>query len=302
MPVVDLTATPFAPLGSHLLDLLHALDGHEIPLILVGGFGLFLRQEHLLVTGSKTLYPGVPAARATEDFDALLKLTVLADVPKMLALRDALTALGYEVVTGAERYQFFKPDTAGEGRRNVKIDLLARKPEAGDPPLPHDARRIGPLPRKNPLHAHVTPEAFTVEDGLLTVALAGNRTDGTPSTGEVFLTNPYSLYLMKLFAFRDEEEGKKGAGRQDYARKHAQDIATITALLTEPENAALPAYRAKHGSHPIAKEAANIVERYFHDDAQAGSLRMTEASIPEPLRELALGILTETFPPPFGGD
>ncbi|WP_394796896.1 hypothetical protein [Armatimonas sp.] len=297
MAAVDLSRTPFAPLGAHLLDLLHALSGHEIPLILVGGFGLFLRQEHLLVTGSETLFPGVPAARATEDFDALLQLTVLADVEKMRSLRDALTTLGYEVVVGAERYQFFKPDTAGAGRRNVKIDLLARKPEAGDPQLTHDSRRIGPLAKKNPLHAHVTPEAFAVEEGLVQVPLAGNRTDGASSTGAVFLTNPYALYLMKLFAFRDEEEGKKGAGRQDYARKHAQDIATITALLTESESAELPAYRARHLDHVLAQEAAEIVERYFHDEAQAGPLRMTEAGVHQALRNLAHGVLTETFNP-----
>ncbi len=297
MPAVDLTRTPFAPLGAHLLDLLHALDGHEIPLILVGGFGLFLRQEHLLAMGRETLFPGIPAARATEDFDALLQLTVLADVEKMRTLRDALTTLGYEVVVGAERYQFFKPDTAGAGRRNVKIDLLARKPEAGDPPLTHDARRIGPLPKKNPLHAHVTPEAFAVEEGLVRVTLAGNRTDGKLGTGEAFLTNPYALYLMKLFAFRDEEEGKKGAERQGYARKHAQDIATITALLTESETTEFSAYRARHAGHPLAQEAAQIVERYFQGEAQAGPLRMTEAGVPEALRNLALGILAETFGP-----
>ena len=66
MPAVDLTRTPFAPLGAYLLDLLHALDGHEIPLILVGGFGLFLRQEHLAAEGTRTLFPGVSPARATE--------------------------------------------------------------------------------------------------------------------------------------------------------------------------------------------------------------------------------------------
>ena len=295
MPTIDLTTTPFATLGSHLLDLLHALDGHDLPLILVGGFGLFLRQEHVRVSGLETLYPERPPARATEDLDTFLALTALADIVKMNTLRDALATLGYAVVPGAERYQFVKPDTAGQGRRNVKIDLLARKPEEGDPKLTHDARRVGPLPKKNPLHAHVTPEAFPAEAALLSVALAGTRTDGTPATGEVFLTNPYALYLMKLFAFRDEEEGKKGAGRQGYARKHAQDLATITALLTEPESADLPSYRRQYSSHPITLEAAQIVVRYFQEDDQPGSLRLIEASIPESLRQLTRNILTETF-------
>jgi len=74
--------------------LLYALEDHEIPLILAGGFGLFLRQVYLQTIGIETLYPNVPPARATADFDALLKLTVLADVVKMEALRDALMGLG----------------------------------------------------------------------------------------------------------------------------------------------------------------------------------------------------------------
>lgn len=295
MPIINLTQTPFNSLGMHLLDLLKELDGYDIPLILVGGFGLFLRRECQLSSGAKTIYSPVPNTRSTEDFDALLKLNVLADVPKMQALRDALSHLNYEVIKGAEKYQFIKLGTEENGRRSVKVDLLARKPEADDPQLTHDSRRIGPLRKNNPVHAHVTPEAIAVEEGLLRVTLNGYCTSGESYAGDVFLANPYALCLMKLFAFRDEEEEKKGEGRQAYARKHAQDIATIIALLTEAEYSRLSDYQVMFANHVIVQEANDIVYRYFSASEQAGLLRLREAGIPEELRQLTSQILVEIF-------
>jgi hypothetical protein len=113
MDPINLTQTIFAPLGAHLLDLVAALEGEDIPLILVGGFGLFLRQEVVLASGEPRLYADAPSPRATEDFDIVLKLNLLADVARMQRLRDALEGLDYKVVASAQEYQFVKPDTAG---------------------------------------------------------------------------------------------------------------------------------------------------------------------------------------------
>lgn len=185
---MNLERSAFAPLAAHLLDLLHALEGQGIPLILAGGFGLFLRRQRILESGVRTLLERTPEARATEDFDVVLRLELLADLPKMIALRQALDALGYEVVQSAQTYQFVKPGTAWGAARDVKVDLLARQPGAGDPPLRVDNRRVKPSPKGSPLHAHVTPEAIAVEDGLLELPLEGRRTDGEPSAGTVCRT------------------------------------------------------------------------------------------------------------------
>ena len=120
MKPIDLTQTAFASLGAHLLDLLAALEGQDIPLIVVGGFGLFLRQEIALASGQDLLYADAPSPRATEDFDVVLKLSLLADVAKMQQLRAALDSLGYRVVENAKEYQFFKPDTVWGAHRDVE--------------------------------------------------------------------------------------------------------------------------------------------------------------------------------------
>lgn len=296
---VDLTRTPFAPLGAHLLDLLHALQGAEVPLVLVGGFGLFLRQAYREAAGATILYTEPPPARATEDFDALLTLSVLSDLQRVQRLSAVLERLNYQVVPGAERYQFLKPDTAGAGRRNVKIDLLARRPDEDGPLLRHDprTRRIGPLRKGNPLHARVTPEAFAAEDDLLALSIVGVGSGGDDREGTVFLAHPYALFSMKLFAFRDEEEGRKGDGRQAWAQKHARDLATITALLTEPELAELGTHANRFRGHPQAQEAAQIVTQYFADAASRGVLRMQEQEVPSELRRLVVEVLAEAFLP-----
>jgi hypothetical protein len=123
---MNLEQTPFAPLMPHLFDLLHALEGQGIPLILAGGSGLLLRREWLEASGTPSLITNIPSARATDDFDVILTLEVLADSDKRTRFRQVLDALGYVVVKGAEKYQFIKPGTATAGGRDVKVDLLAR--------------------------------------------------------------------------------------------------------------------------------------------------------------------------------
>ena len=58
-------------LRTALVDLLHELDPAGIKLMLGGGYGLFLKQEHLAREGTRTLIPpqGWPEARATNDID-----------------------------------------------------------------------------------------------------------------------------------------------------------------------------------------------------------------------------------------
>lgn len=144
MPVIDLRDNPFSSMSAHLLDLLHALEGNDVPLILVGGFGLYLRRRFVEAEGSRTLYSPLPETRATEDFDFAIKLELLADSGKMRAQREALNDLGYQVFPKAEEYQFVKPGTGDASHRDVKIDLLARQPGPNDPKLHFGDRRVMP--------------------------------------------------------------------------------------------------------------------------------------------------------------
>lgn len=73
-------------LKTSLLDLLYELRDDNIPLILGGGYGLYLKQVHLQATlESPTLIAGElwPAPRATEDLDILLRTEIVLDAGRM---------------------------------------------------------------------------------------------------------------------------------------------------------------------------------------------------------------------------
>src|SRR5689334_6403561 len=155
---------------------------------------------------------------------------------------------------------------------------MAREPGEDDPRLHRGGFRLMPRKKNNPLHAFLTPEAIAVEDGLREIAIAGNRPAGEPYEGQLFLPHPYAACLMKLFAFRDEETGRKGSSRPLYARKHALDIYTLTALLTPEEHDSLAEYRARYGSLPIGVLAADIVHQFFAEPGARGAIRLLEHS------------------------
>ena len=296
---MNLNDTPFAPLGAHLLDLVAALEGQDAPLMLVGGFGLFLRRERLAGSGERTLLQEIPPARATEDFDLLLSLDLMADPTRLNLLHDAMRGLGYEVRPEAQNFQFVKPGSAWAGHRDVKIDLLAPEPDERHPQLVLKPPRVKPRAAGAHLHAHAMAEAVAVDVQPLSVRLEGRGATGAWREGSVLLPNAYSLLVMKLHAFRDEHEGRKGEGRDLYAEKHARDLFTIVALLTAGEDDTRRALSAKFASHPAAREAAGIVQSYFAglDGPGLPRLRGGLGALPQPQSvRTFLDVLRETFP------
>ena len=67
-----------SPLITSVLDLNAALGGNA-DLLLGGGLGLYLKQEHLRRTGARTLLPldRLPPARTTQDIDLFLRAEVI---------------------------------------------------------------------------------------------------------------------------------------------------------------------------------------------------------------------------------
>jgi hypothetical protein len=299
------TTTPLAP---HLLDLLSALQSQNVILTLIGGFGLILRQEYLKETGQQTLLERIPVARATEDFDVLLHLELLADLEKILAFRNVFDVLGYTVVPGREYLQFRK---SLNGTNTVKIDLLTQQPELEDPRFTFDERRVRPkVPTKQPkgsllvakpkLHAHPTPEAFAVSDMPLQLMIEGNNSSGQSVQGMVNIPHPYAYLLLKLFAFRDWETKKEGDNQLLNSRKHARDIYTIIASLTPDEYDAMPEFMQRYGDHATAVEASYIVQTLFSDSTALGLLRIQEGwdrLTPDEIKAF-LETLIRTFPKP----
>jgi hypothetical protein len=66
-------------LTASLLDLLHELEGRGIPIMVGGGFGLYMKRLHLAGTGQRTLFDQLPEPRSTNDLDLFLRAEVLAD-------------------------------------------------------------------------------------------------------------------------------------------------------------------------------------------------------------------------------
>ncbi len=98
---------------------------------------------------------------------------------------------------------------------------------------------------------------------------------------------------MKLFAFLDEHEGKKGNGQEPYTR----NLFTIAAMLTIEENGAMTSFRERHHTTDIAQEAAEIVQNNFSATNSPGMVRLREVvGGREPAElELFLGVLRDTF-------
>jgi hypothetical protein len=101
-----------------LLEVDEALGG-KFALILARGFGLFLKQQLLLSTGERALFPREqwPVPRTTEDIDLLLHAEIAVTASRMSELQKALDGLGFEPIESARFYQF--------SRKENKWTLLA---------------------------------------------------------------------------------------------------------------------------------------------------------------------------------
>ncbi len=111
---------PLDALRTALIDLTCAV-GERIPLVVRGGFGLYLRQEQEQRRGSRMLFEQLPEPRATNDIDLFIKMEVLVRAASIRTVRICLEQLGYAPVNNARFFQWIRQDQAG---RQVKVDLL----------------------------------------------------------------------------------------------------------------------------------------------------------------------------------
>jgi len=264
----------YDPLLATLLDLLFDLEEHgaDIPLILGGGYGLYLKQQHLAVSNARRLFEFLPPARSTDDIDVFLRTEIIADSDRLKPLRAALDRLGFTVISSARNYQFARKFRLGGRDQNIKIDLLTRHPDRRRyPHLEVDERRVKPRPSVG-LHAHTTVEAAFVEEENQPLTLSGKRTNGAAFTGMVYLPQTYPFLMMKLCALRDQA----ALPEKGYGRKHALDLYTLAALLTEAEYEQTQLLSARHRASAEAGEAGRIVAELFASEEALGALRLRE--------------------------
>src|SRR5437868_13913558 len=97
-------------LSDALCDLLKQIEGTDIRMIIRGGFGSYLKTEHVRKLGARTMIDPQfwPEARSTNDLDLFLRPELLVDSAKLKPLSQAISDLKYKPVPGAEKYQFIK--------------------------------------------------------------------------------------------------------------------------------------------------------------------------------------------------
>ena len=269
-------------LQTSLLDLLHEMEDTDIKLIIGGGFGIYLKTDLVQRLGMRTLLREWPEPRSTNDLDVFLRPELLIDSGKLKPLSEAILRLGYQVVPGAEKYQFMKPGPVGAEAGGVKIDILTGPQSCFQGTrVRADARRARPNPSVG-IHAHPVDEAPTLGEGLLSVTLAGKLGSGESWQADVFLPHPYTFLMMKLFAFK----GRFGDGDKEFGRYHALDLYTILATTTEEEWEYALELRDQQGDEPYVMEAGRLVSKYFSALDRLGLIRLRESHYYRPELQL----------------
>ncbi len=85
-------------LHTALLDLPEKIRDSEIKLIIEGGFGIYLKTNHVKRMDTRTLLDQWPEPRSTNDLDLFLRPELLTDSSRLKPMVSAITGLGYQVV------------------------------------------------------------------------------------------------------------------------------------------------------------------------------------------------------------
>jgi hypothetical protein len=259
------------PLLTSVLDLNSALGGNA-ELLLGGGLGLYLKQEHLRATGARTLLPldRLPPARTTQDVDLFLRAEVIASKDEVSRYRAALDRLGFVVVPGSEWLKFKRSVDGTEVLLDVMVGPLGE--HANDVRIKDSRVRPKGLGGKSGLHAFATEEALGIESGPLRIPLAGVGSDGTNASCEVLVPRAFPYALMKLGALRDRINDEN----KDEGRHHAMDLYRIVGLLTEEEAEASAILARAYAGDPEIAEASRTIDTLLTPANGLGRLRLLE--------------------------
>jgi hypothetical protein len=282
------------PLTTSLLDFLHELEGRGIPITVGGGFGLYLKRQHLVAEGQRLLFDRLPEPRSTNDIDLFLRTEVLVDLERTRAVADAIRRLGYSAVEDAKYFQWKREFAIAGVLKEVKIDFLV-----GPLGQSRENLRTNKMPRVRPrggvkFHARATEEAVRIEDGPLAVTVTGTRSTGEAHTAVVYAPQAFPYLMMKLHAFDDREDN----GELDKARHHALDLYTIVGIMTEEEYERAKELGVIHASDEHVLRARAIVGDRFSARTAVGTLRIQEHQLFRDafLLDEFMSVLAEIFP------
>lgn len=272
-------------LKDSLGELAERLQPFGIRLTIVGGYGLVLRVEAVQASGVQTLGGPAPVSRSTEDIDCFLGTAIITDGMQTQRIRTVLDDLGY--VAATEHYLFTRTVTTEHATLTLRLDLMAapiRGELANRVKIKH--KRIRPTTYDG-LHGQITPEAEFIEDQAMAIDISPDKSGLMVNLPQAF---PY--LVMKLFALRDGPTSKDPTK----ARRHALDMFTIWATMTEPELIAAEALREKYETHPLMVQVRAITAELFEGRDPAALLSMRIAA-----RESGI-LLDEALIPQFTDD
>jgi len=267
-------------LWAHFVPLWTDLRKIAPRLLLAGGYGLFLKQQWLLsqmrVPSSAEVRTVVElnnwkeqTPRATKDFDFLISVDLIASAEEQRRLNEVLKKHGFEVVPANARWQFVKG--IGEGRQ-VVLDFHAPTPAEERSDLRVESRRVKPQPSlgQTGVHDRENPEARGSELHPFSFRF---------KELEIVLPNPVTLAVMKLTAMRDRWLASQDTSKSDeirelenrQARKHAEDVFRIVAMMTREESATTGIVLDAVSERPVFTEAKSTFADFFKADAGWGS-------------------------------
>jgi hypothetical protein len=279
-------------LTAGLLELRHELEGRRIPITVGGGFGLYLKRQHLASTGQRTLFDQMPEPRATNDLDLFVRTEVLVDHGRTEQVRAAVVRLGYAPVRTAKFMRWVKEVSVIGVPQPLKIDFLVGPLGAHAIDLDADERRARPK-QKIEFHARRTEEAISVEDEPIVVRVTGMRSTGEADAGTVHIPQAFPYLMMKLHAFDD----RKGYPDKDLGRHHALDLYTIVGMMTEQEYERAKELGAVHAADTHVRRACAIVRDHFASTIGVGVLRLREHKLfrEQFLLEEFMSVVAEIF-------
>jgi hypothetical protein len=281
------------PLTASLLDLLRELEGRGIPITVGGGFGLYLKRQHLTTTGQQILFDQLPETRATNDLDLFLRAEVLADLGRTREVAEAIRRLGYTAVEEAKFLQWKREVVVGGVAQKVKIDILVGPLGDHRKKLHVKLRRVRP---KKSIEFHACPveEAIHIEDEPIAVTVAGKGSTGEPRVGTVYIPQAFPYLMMKLHAFDDRKDDRN----KDLGRHHALDLYTIVGMMIEREYERAKELGAVHTADRHVGRARAVVRDHFASRTALGVLRLREHTLFREgfLLDDFMSVLGEIFP------
>jgi Nucleotidyl transferase AbiEii toxin, Type IV TA system len=224
--------------------------------------------DDFVVAGAQAMKFTVPEARATKDVDFVLNVLGLRAQPQSLA--EILAKLGYTPVPESRNFQFVKP--LPDGRETMRIEFMA----------PEEFKRNNNIrvDIQKGVHARAcTGGSIAVEQSDLH-AISGRLPDGTPYTGQIRVTHPHALVMLKLLALADRYQNIRGPKEarhdREEAQTHASDIMAILRVVTDIPSFNTAFVAQFHNEAALGISVLRILADYFRDSSSPGLILYAE--------------------------